>query len=302
MKISIIGPGAIGLLYYSRLKLAGFDVYLIDYDRKRMKFLKKHGIKFTDSAGNIHSLKADVYLKPLKDTFLFINSVKAYSIEKSLRNLRKFSKTSFILSLQNGFGWENEYKKIFKRNFIRGIVLRGSTKKNIDEIIEIGAGNTIIERKNSITKGIEIILKRASLNPFAVKNFKKHLWKKFILNSSLNPVAAISGLKNGLVFKNKHLREIMIKIGKEIISLAEKEKVEIDFDIEEELKKVCFKTFDNRNSMLQDLTNNKKTEIEFLNGWILKKAKRYGLELPYNFMVYNLVKFLENRYRIKDEG
>ncbi|RLD17813.1 MAG: hypothetical protein DRI36_02910 [Caldiserica bacterium] len=295
MKISIIGPGSIGLLLYSRIKISGEDVEIVDYKRERVDFLKRKKINFISNDGKRHRIECDIKLYPSQDSSLFINCVKAYSVKDSLKRIKKFLKGKIIIALHNGIGWERDYLYYLKKGeFLRGIILRGSTKLSENSVKEVGKGGVIVEKK-SVKNLIELkrVFERAGISFILKKDIEKDIYKKFLINSCLNPVAAVSGLPNGKVYEDGLFREIMFRIGKEIMEIFKKKKIDLRTKYKKEIEKVCMLTYRNINSMLQDIRRGKRTEIDYLNGYILKEAEKLKILLPYNNLIYRVIKFLE---------
>ncbi|RLE11612.1 hypothetical protein DRJ04_07725 [Candidatus Aerophobetes bacterium] len=129
------------------------------------------------------------------------------------------------------------------------------------------------------------------------KNIKMEIWKKAVINCAINPVGAITGMKNGELIKNEYTAKIMALVVSECIEVAEKEGIAFDEDIFKKTEKIAELTSENENSMLQDIKKRKKTEIEFLNGKVTKIAESHGLKSPYNRTLYFLIKSMEKRYR-----
>ncbi len=121
-------------------------------------------------------------------------------------------------------------------------------------------------------------------------DFKSQQWSKLFANAVINPITALTREKNGIVL-SRHLEETVERIVDECIAVAEKEG--LDLDRSEVLKFVCSiaeKTSMNTSSMLQDVLKGNRTEIDSINGYVIRLAKKHAIDVPVNETLYALVK------------
>jgi 2-dehydropantoate 2-reductase len=124
-------------------------------------------------------------------------------------------------------------------------------------------------------------------------DFKTQQWNKLIANAVINPITAITREKNGIVL-SRHLEGTEERIVKECVAVAVKEG--LDLGPEDALKfvrSIAEKTSMNTSSMLQDVLKGRRTEIDSINGYVIRLAKRHGVSAPVNEMLYALVKSIE---------
>ncbi len=181
---------------------------------------------------------------------------------------------------------------------LRGITNHGVVFIKSGEIRHSGTGETVVgEIDGTITDRIKKICSMfndAGIKTRISNDIKNEVWAKTIVNSAINPITAVTGLKNGYLLKIPELTKVMEKVCEEGIRVANKSGIFFDFNVFEKTKKIAALTSENRSSMLQDLQNKKKTEIDFINGAIVKIGKRHGIETPLNSMLTVLVKGIEN--------
>jgi len=309
LKIVVVGPGAIGCLFASHLsKLPYIDLWILDKNPSRVKYIKKHGIKVRGmSKIDIKPEKINITTNPkkIKKTDLVILCVKSYQTEKAIKKVSTcISKNTYILTLQNGLNNIKTIEKILRRkdNIIAGITSHGATLLSTGRIRHAGKGPTIIGRTNKNTNinfliKIKKIFNDAKIETEITDDIKSAIWSKLVLNSAINPVGTISFKKNGQIIKNKFLKDILCKTAEESANVAKKLDIKLIYkNPSRKVIDICKKTSNNYNSMLQDILNNRKTEIEYINGAIIKNAKKLGLEIPYNNMLYYLVKYFEKQH------
>ena len=123
------------------------------------------------------------------------------------------------------------------------------------------------------------------------------MWQKALINAGINPIAALLSITNGELLNNEYALELQKKIIREGAAAAMAEGISIDAD--EMIKitaEVCRKTAQNRCSMLQDIENRRKTEIDYINGSIVKISEKSGFKAPYNETICSLIKAAEARH------
>ena len=200
-------------------------------------------------------------------------------------------KNTVILTLQNGLGnYEILSKYLNKKTIISGITSESSTLVKSGEIIHTGKGDTIIE-KSDFSGQVADIFNRCGLKTVLSSKIESVIWSKLVLNCAINPVAAISGVKNGEIIKYKNLFEVAVESGKEVVAVAKKMKIKIlFFDVAQKIKNVCLATSRNTNSMLANILAKRKTEIDSLNGAVVKLAEKLKVPVPVNKSLCRIVK------------
>jgi 2-dehydropantoate 2-reductase len=129
-----------------------------------------------------------------------------------------------------------------------------------------------------------------------VPEFRAHQWNKLFVNSVINPITALTGGNNGIVLCEP-LRSTVKKIVEECIEVARMEGIDAEADaILEFVLSVASKTSMNTSSMLSDTINRKRTEIESINGYVIRAAKKHNISVPINETLYAMIKTIEKRY------
>ncbi len=308
MRILVFGAGSIGSLIGGILSKR-YDVTLLGR-KKHMDEMKKNGLKITGKTNNVFYPKTATKISGKYD--LIILTVKAYDTEKSIRTLKPvLGRTTVILSLQNGLGNEEIIANTIgfskgNKGVLRGITNHGVIFVKPGEIHHSGMGETVIGeidgKKTERIKKICSMFNNAGIKTRISKNIKKDVWAKTIVNSAINPVTAVTGLKNGYLLKIPELKRLMGQICLEDMRVANKSGVFFDSDVFEETKKTASLTAENKSSMLQDIESGKKTEIDFINGAIAKTGKRHGIDTPINNTLTVLVKVLEKRGKLHNRN
>ena len=293
MKIIILGAGAIGSLYGAKLSKSN-EVTLVAR-KKHVAEINKNGLKITGVEDKTYKLKAVSKINKIEENTLIILSTKVYDSEKALKPIKNsLRKDTIILCLQNGYGAEEVAKKIVGKKcaVIRGVSSVGVSYTKPGSIKMNHLGYSVIE-ESSQSKIIAKNFDDCGLKGTVSKNIKKEIWKKLIVNCLLNPVTAILKIKNNELTSTK-LKPLMQLIGEECIKVAKKEGITFPKKIINDILKFII-TSDNLSSMYQDLFKGKKTEIDYLNGAVVRLGKKYNVKTPVNESLVGMIKFLESK-------
>jgi 2-dehydropantoate 2-reductase len=307
MKIAIVGPGALGCLMAGLLKTkTREEIWLIDKSPDRARRIDTDGVNIEGLSGPISAkVKVSADPKEVGHCGLVILCVKSYSTEDACRNIRELvSKETFVLTLQNGIGniqVLNDYFGFDK--VIGGITNHGATLLGIGHVRHAGRGDTIIgTSKGSVSKPVKEIagiLSKASFETKISKGIDSVIWSKLVINVGINALTAITRLKNGMLIEHDGTREVLRNAVQEAIKIVKRKRIRLIYDDPiQKVESVCKATASNISSMLQDVLNNKRTEIDFINGAITRQGKQMGIPTPVNEVLTALVKTIEATYKI----
>ena len=222
--------------------------------------------------------------------------MKSYDTESAIKSvLPCINKETIILSLQNGLGNIEIIRKYSVNNVFAGITAIGATLIGWGKVKHAGKGATIIG-KNIRAKEIAKTFNKTGIVIKINNNIDSIIWSKLVLNSAINPLGAITQMKNGELIENCYIKDSLIQTVKETAMIAKDLGIKLLYkNPEKEVVNACKKTKNNTNSMLQDILNRKQTEIEYINGAIIKQAEKLKLEAPLNKNLYSRVKSIEKK-------
>jgi len=307
MRILIYGLGALGSAFAGFLKKAGFEVYAVG--RKRLiEPIKKSGLKITGIWGEHQVDLKEVYETveelPLKDFDLVILTVKSYDTEKALEDLKKVS-FKYLLLAQNGYGNYEKTVEVFgKEKVILGRVIFGAEIPSPGEVkITVIADDVVIGNPDGAIKEKELqkvanILNSAGIPIRYSPDVYKYLWDKILYNSALNPLGALLETNYGTLAELPETRHIMNQIIDEIFAVCKAKGIELFHKSPEEYKKLFYEklippTAEHYPSMYWDIKAGKRTEIEALNGAIVRLGREVSVPTPVNETITNLIKAKE---------
>ncbi len=305
MKIAVVGPGALGCLIAGFLKnKTKEDIWLVDTSEEHARQIRNNSIKIEGMSGSF-SVKLNVSADPKEIGLcdLVIISVKSYSTEDACKSIKDLvGEHTHILTLQNGIGNVQILDDYFgKENVIAGITNHGSTLLGVGHVRHAGKGDTIIGKDDGkmsgTLKSVANILTKAGFETKISRDIDSVIWGKLIINVGINALTAITKLNNGRLIEYEGSRSLLRSAVQEAVKVVKRKRVKIAYDDPiQKVESVAKATAANVSSMLQDVLNKKRTEIEFINGAIVRQGKALGIPTPVNEALTNLVKTIEESY------
>ncbi len=306
MKIAVVGPGALGCLVSALLKSkAKEDVWLLDEFSDRAKKISSDGIKVEGLNATLNvKINATANARDIGACDLVIICVKSYSTEDACKEIKDIvtDKTS-ILTLQNGLGNVQILNDQFGADrVIAGVTNHGSTLLGVGHVRHAGKGETVIGKADGRVLGairdVAAILTKAGMETKVSRDIDSVIWSKLIVNAGINAITAITGLSNGAIIEDEECRHVLRSAVQESVKVVKRKRIKLSYDDPiQKVESVCRATSANISSMLQDVLNKNRTEIEFINGAIVRQAKALNIPTPVNEVLTNLVKTIERNYQ-----
>ena len=303
MRVMVLGAGAIGSLFGGLLSKNN-DVTLVGREA-HVEQVKKHGLKITGEIDAVVHPYAvcDVSEAEGKPDLLLI-TVKSYDTGEAAEIAKKVvGGETLILSLQNGLdNLEKITSVLGERNVVAGVTTEGSLFLKPGEIKYTGRGSTVVgEINGSVSERVRKVAEVFNTAGFKTSvsgSMIREIWKKAVVNASINPITALFDIKNGEVLQHKPLYEFMRRACVEAVRVARKVGMEMDEEeMVEKTQEVLRVTAENYSSMVQSLRKGKFTEIDSINGYMLRMAVKYGVRVPINELLVKMVKIREEMMR-----
>ncbi len=305
MKIAVVGPGALGCLIAGSLKnKTKEDVWIYDDSPERAVRIKDSGIKVEGLSGN-YQVKVNISsdTKEIGACDFVLIAVKSYSTEDACKDIKDLvGENTFIVTLQNGIGNVQILNDYFgPEKVIAGITNHGSTLLGAGHVRHAGRGETIIGKADGKLSGslrdLQDALTKAGFETKISKDIDSVIWGKLIINVGINALTAITRLNNGRLTEYEEARSLLRGAVQEAAKIVKRKRIKLAYDDPiQKVESVCKATAANVSSMLQDVLNKKRTEIDFINGAILRQGKAMGIATPINEVLTNLVKTIEASY------
>ncbi len=304
MKVCIVGSGAVGSLFAANLaRLDDVEVWAYDASREHVDAINANGLRLSGAeevVGHPHAT-ADPSELPACD--FGIVATKAMHTEDAIRATAHAFANGCVATVQNGLGNEEVIAGHIER------VIRGTTFP-AGKIIAPGhvqwdvKGDTTLgpfEPRPAPLAEVERLAEactRAGMPTHAVNDARGPQWRKVIFNAATNPIGALTGLTHGRVCERPDLRALVSRLVGEGKAVATAQGIELDADPEELIDHAAKPevAYDHKASMLQDVEARRTTEIDYLNGGIVRAGDEHGVATPLNRAIWALIKGMEDSW------
>jgi 2-dehydropantoate 2-reductase len=304
LKICVVGCGAVGSLFAANLaQLDGVEVWAYDLAREHVDAINHDGLRLSGAGEVVGRLRATSDAAELPPCDFGIVATKAMHTSAAIEATAAAFAGGSVATVQNGLGNEEAIAKHVER------VIRGTTFP-AGRLLEPGhvqwdvKGDTILgpfEPKPAPLEAIERLAAactRAGLPTQAVPDARGPQWRKVIFNAATNPIGALAGLTHGRVCEDRELRRLVTGLVDEGKAVALAQGIELDSDPEELIDHAARPdvAYDHKASMLQDVEARRPTEIDYLNGGLVRFGEEYEVPTPLNRAIWALVKGLERSW------
>jgi 2-dehydropantoate 2-reductase len=306
MRIVVIGSGAMGGLFGAKLAATGNDVLLYDTWGEHVAAIERHGLSIEGIDNTVVRYRVRATGQPpreIDEAELILVQVKGYDTTAALRPFNgRLSPETFVLSLQNGLGNLEQMRTALPghHRILLGTTAHGSTVLGPGQIRHHGKGTTVIGDP-AITATprfqlgpIRAVFQKAGFETDIASNIHSAVWAKLISNAVINPLTALTGLRNGELLDDPRLVAMMEAAIAEALAVMEAAGVPpaVD-DFYHHARRVMEMTRPGFSSMLQDIRAGRRTEIESINGAIAHLGKELGVATPVNNWLTALVQHRE---------
>jgi 2-dehydropantoate 2-reductase len=313
MKILIYGAGAVGLGIGSCLLKSGDDVDFIAR-ADTVASLRKYGLRRTGIFGEYHADSNSFYCyssieeMPVQPYDYIIVSTKSYDSLPAAKDLSVhhhiIGRENRIVLCQNGWGNAEAFiayfpeEQIYNARVITGFVRPEKHHVNITvhaEAVHIGS---LFGGDPAPIEYLCHCISKGDIPCEVAGDIGKDLWAKMLYNCALNPLGAILNVPYGELGESAYTRELMNCIVEEIFEVMKESGHETHWKCAEDYLETFYhklvpSTAAHNSSMLQDIKAKKRTEIDALNGAVLRLAAECHIDTPYNFILCNMIRFLE---------
>ena len=307
MRICVIGCGAVGSLFAAHLARAGeAEIWAYDIWKDHIDAIRKNGLKLSGAADFTARLNATSDPNELPRCDYGIVATKAIHTRSAIaQTAHVFDANSAVCSVQNGVGNE-EIIAEHVRHVIRGTTFPAGHPIAPGRVGYDIKGDTWIgpfEPTNPpMSKVDELagLVTRAGMNTIALKDARGAQWTKLIFNASTNPVGALTLLHHGAAARFQPTSQLFNDLIIEGEAVAKKLGIELHGDPRQLVQKGAGAPGKHKASMLQDVLSTRQTEVDFMNGAIVKWGEKVGVPTPLNKALWELIKGLEHSWSDPD--
>jgi 2-dehydropantoate 2-reductase len=296
----IVGTGALATLFAAKLAAAGVDVTMLGTWQEGLVALAKEGARIDDGPGVPVRVTGDPSeCSNISNALVLVKSWQTGRAGQQLQSC--LAERGVAVTLQNGLGNDERLIGILGRERVaRGVTTVGATLLGPGHVHAGGNGKVVME-ENYRLPPIRGMLRIANIVVEIVKDIQPFIWEKLIINVAINPLTGLLRVRNGDLLGNPPARIMMKRLAEEAARVAEAHGIELPFnDPEKVVEEAAKRSADNRSSMLQDLLRGSETEVEAINGVIVRLGEKYHLPVDFNRALWLLVKAISVRGNILD--
>ncbi len=287
-KILICGLGAVGLTYAVKFKANSELKILVDKER-----LGRYNRNKPIFNGVVQEFD---YILPDENfaSDLIIIATKSQGLDDAIKNIKNFvHKDVVIISLLNGISSEEKVQEAYPNaTVLKSYFIGHSAVRVGNSVTQDGVGEIFIENNTKIKE----IFDEFEINYQIPEDINYSMWLKYTMNLFSNQVSAILNMNFGELKRNQAFLKFAKKIILEVRTIAQVKGVKNLENLENDalafLNKMCD---EGKTSMLQDILAGRKTEVEIFAGEIIRLGKIFNLPTPYNQVLYDLIKIVEER-------
>jgi len=301
MKVCVVGCGAVGGLFAANLaQLDDVEVWAYDLDADHVAAINERGLRLSGAGEVVGRVQATTEARELPECEFGLVATKSMHTASAVGDASLALENASVASVQNGVGNEEAIAERL------GKVIRGTTFP-AGRVVEPGhvqwdvKGDTTLgpfEPSPAPAEEIERLADactRAGMPTEAVADARGPQWRKLIFNASTNPIGALTHLSHGRVCEREDLRRLVTGLVDEGKAVAAAMGIELDADPEELIDHAAKPevAYDHKASMLQDVEARRQTEIDYLNGGIVRFGREHGVPTPLNAAITSLIHGLE---------
>jgi 2-dehydropantoate 2-reductase len=304
MRIAVLGAGSMGSLFGGLLSSTGSEVWLVDIREDHIRAITEHGLIIeSDEGKRVVTPSATTRPQAVGPVELLIVFVKAIHTAEAMATADALIESNtLVLSLQNGLGnLETIADKVGPDRVIAGVTYEGARTVGPGHVYhQVKASTVIGALEGNPTDRIMAIadtFRRSGLPTDVKKDVQGLVWSKAVINISVNALTAITGLKFSEIVASLEATKILEHTIDECVQVTRKLGVKLDYDADPHghIKAHLQRIGPNKSSMLQDMENGRKSEIEALNGKLVAYGRQLGIPTPFNELLTYLIQTIERK-------
>ncbi|WP_232701468.1 ketopantoate reductase family protein [Halobacterium wangiae] len=307
MRVVLLGAGSIGSLFGGLLATAGADVTLLGRDGDHLDRVAADGLRLSHPDGRTETVRVDTATDPAvaSGADLLVVCVKSYDTDEAMRTVAAHLDGADVLTLQNGLGnVETIAEYVPREHVVAGTTAQGATLEAPGKVRHAGGGETTVGRyfapNDDHVDAIAALLTDAGVETTVAGDPERAVWSKVLVNAGINAATALARVPNGALVERASGERLLRRAVEEGVAVARAEGVDVPDDAVETARQVARRTATNRSSMRQDVERGTQTEIESLNGELVRRADVHGLDAPVNETLADLVRLAAAREPVEN--
>lgn len=302
MRFGVLGAGSLGSLFAGCLAAGGSDVSVLGRANEHLERVDDQGVtvETPDGAELVGEVDASSDPSILSGVDVLLVCVKSYDTDQALTVAEpQLTPDTDVLTLQNGLGnAETIATHVPDHRVIAGATTHGATLQEPGRVRHAGGGDTRIGRyfakNDEAVDAIATTFTDAGIETAVVDDVRDAVWEKVLVNAGINAATALARVPNGDLTDGPGARVLRSAV-QEAAQVAEADGRDVPDDIADRALTVAEQTASNHSSMRQDLDTGHRTEIDALNGELVRRADHLGVRAPVNRTLTDLVRLAEGR-------
>ncbi|CAB3762990.1 ketopantoate reductase family protein [Paraburkholderia solisilvae] len=297
MKVAVMGAGAVGCYYGGMLARAGHDVVLIGR-AQHVDAIRAQGLRLdTQSFDERVRVAASTDAHAAAGAQLVLFCVKSTDTESAALQLRPhLAQDALILTLQNGVDNAERLRSQLAQQVAAAVVYVAAGMAGPGHVKHNGRGELVIE-PSSASDAVARVLIAAGVPTEISDNVRGALWAKLILNCAYNALSALAQLPYGELVRREGVTDVMRDVVAECVAVARADQVVIPGDVDAAVRRIAETMTTQYSSTAQDLARGRRSEIDHLNGYVVRRGAIRGVATPANRVLHTLVKLVESNAR-----
>ncbi|MDR5817938.1 MULTISPECIES: ketopantoate reductase family protein [unclassified Caballeronia] len=295
MKVAVMGAGAVGCYYGGMLARTGHEVVLIARPQ-HVEAIEREGLRLdTQQFDERVHVAASTHANAVQGAQLVLFCVKSTDTESAARELEPhLERDALLLSLQNGVENAARLREMLPQEAAAAVVYVASEMAGPGHIRHHGRGELVIEPSTRSEEVARAFIE-AGVPTEISDNVRGALWAKLVLNCAYNALSAITQLPYGKLVQGEGVTRTMRDVVDECLAVAKAEGVTIPGDVDAAVSRIAETMPSQFSSTAQDLARGKLSEIDHLNGLIVRRGEALGVPTPANRVLHTLVRLVESK-------
>jgi 2-dehydropantoate 2-reductase len=298
-RIAVVGAGAVGGYFGGMLARAGAPVIFVGrpafVDAVRENGLFLDTVQFQERV----KVQASTDLTITRDAGIILFCVKTTDTAQTARALAKvLSKDAILVSMQNGVDNAEQIESASGLKALPAAVYVAASVPVPGTVKHVGRGDLVLGPQNEITERVATVFARGKVPCRTSENLIGELWTKLVWNCALNALSALGKVTYGEILASADAKQLVETTVYEVLAVARASGIQ-PAGLEDPKAalagayKVAESMAATRSSTAQDMMRNKKTEIDSLNGFIVRRGRELNIPVPVNHALFTLVKLAE---------
>lgn len=302
--VAVVGAGALGCYFGGVLARAGASVTLIGR-RAHVEAIKRDGLGF-ESLGRQEFIPvaASENIAAVAGARLILFCVKSSDTDEAARAMAEYlAPDAVVLSLQNGVNNVERIRLHLKQQVIPALVYAAAQMSGPGRVRHTGGGDLVVGHLGDggpaggttapSVKALTTFLTGVGIPVRVSDHIEVELWSKLVLNCAYNAISALCGARYGTMVANAEIRTVMLAAVDEVVRVAAAKGIRLPDDMAETTIRLADVMPVTISSTAQDIRNGKRTEIDHLNGYVVREGEALGIATPVNRTLNALTKLLE---------